>query len=63
MLDNYPLFYKNNKLKYEGVFANDIFDKDGKYIFVNGDFYIGTFYNGLKYGKGKLYYKNRDLKF
>ena len=36
---------------------------DGKYIFPNGDYYIGDFLKGIRHGKGKEYYQNNTLKY
>ena len=41
---------------FDGYFINGKFDENGKYIFENGRYYIGQFKNGLRNGKGKLYY-------
>ena len=35
----------------------------GKYIWENGDYYIGEFLNDMKNGKGKIYYKNDSIKY
>ena len=34
----------------------------GKFIYENGDYYIGEFKNGLRNGKGILYCKNGKIK-
>ena len=44
-------------MKYEGNFTDDHFNKDGKYYFANGDYYIGNFEMGYKSGKGIIYDK------
>ena len=45
-------YYKDSNNKYEGF---------GKIIFENGEYYIGEFKNGLRNGKGILFYKNERL--
>ena len=50
-------FYRYNCLKYEGDFVKDKYEGNGKFIFGNGNYYEGPFVNGLKHGKGLLYYK------
>ena len=58
----YKEYYKNTNLKYEGNFKDDEYDDDnGKYIFENGDTYIGQFKNGKKHGKGLLLNKNYEI--
>jgi len=34
-----------------------------KFIYENGDYYIGEWLNGLRHGKGKLYYENGNIKY
>ena len=34
-------YYKNGKIKYEGDFINDKYEGYGKYIWENGEYYIG----------------------
>jgi len=41
---------------YEGDFINGEIEGNGKYIFENGNYYIGQFKNDLRNGKGILYY-------
>ena len=38
---------------YEGDFVNDKYEGNGKYIFENGEYYIGEEKDGLRNGKGK----------
>ena len=40
---------------YEGDFVNDKYEGNGKYIWEDGDIYIGQFKNGLRNGKGTYY--------
>ena len=39
------------------------FLNEGKLIHKSSDYYIGNMLNGLKQGKGKLYYKNGNIKY
>ena len=48
---------------YEGVFINDKREGNGKYIYENGEYYIGECKNNLKHGKGTEYYKNGNIKY
>ena len=34
-----------------------------KYVYKNGEYYIGEWLNGLRHGKGTLYYKNGNIKY
>ena len=52
------LYYKNGSLKYEGDFAYDNFEGNGKCVYENGCYYIGEFKKGVKNGKGTLFYQN-----
>ena len=49
--DNY---HNKDNSKYNGY---------GKMIYENGEYYIGEFIDGLKHGKGILYYKNGKIMF
>ena len=40
---------------------NDKFEGKGKYIFEDGDYYIGEWKNGSKHGKGIIYYKSGNI--
>ena len=46
----------------EGDFINGKAEGNGKYIWENGEYYIGENKNGLKNGKGTLYYANGKIK-
>jgi hypothetical protein len=35
----------------------------GKYIYENGDYYVGDFVNGLYHGNGIEYYKNGNIRY
>ena len=54
---------KTNKIIYEGDLINGICDGKGKYIFENGDYFIGNFSNGLREGQGNQYYENKKLQY
>ena len=38
-------------------------DKNGKYIYENGDYYLGNFSLGKKEGQGIEYYRNNKKKY
>ena len=57
------IYYKNGTIKYEGDFVNDKLEGMGKYIYENGEYYIGQFVKGLRHGKGIEYYKNNTIKY
>ena len=52
------IYYVNDELKYDGDFVNDKAEGKGKYIFENGDYYIGQFSNNNKHGEGIAYSKD-----
>ena len=52
----------NGKIIYEGDWINNKREGNGKYIFENGEYYIGQFKNGLFHGKGIYYYSNGKIK-
>ena len=56
-------YYKNGKILYEGDYNNDKAEGNGKYIYENGEYYIGQFLDGEKHGKGIKYYKNGSIKY
>ena len=49
--------------KYEGFTKNNKPEGYGKYIYENGNYYIGQWLNDLRHGKGTLYYKNNTIKY
>ena len=58
------LYNKNtNKIIYEGDLLDNICHGKGKYIFENGDYYIGQFKNGLRDGEGIQYYNNKKIQY
>ena len=56
-------YYSNGKIKYEGDYINDKREGNGKYIYENGEYYLGQCKNNLKHGKGIYYYKNGNIKY
>jgi len=48
---------------YEDVFVNGKYVGNGKYIWIDGKYYIGQFKNGLPNGKGIEYYKNGNIRY
>ena len=48
---------------YEGDWVNNKAEGNGKYIWENGEYYIGQEKNGLKEGKGTMYYSNGNIKY
>ena len=57
------VYYKIGSIKYEGDVFNDKFEGKGKYIYEDGNYYIGEWLNGKKHGKGIEYYKNGSIKY
>ena len=51
------------KDSYQGFSKNRKFEGYGKYIYENGNYYIGQFSNGFKNGYGTEYYKNNTIKY
>lgn len=43
-----------NHIIYEGQFKNDIYHGYGRYIYSNGNYYIGNWVDGKRQGRGKL---------
>ena len=56
-------YQKINNGKYEGFTKNNKLEGYGKYIYENGEYYIGQWLNDLKHGKGTIYYKNNTIKY
>ena len=54
-LENYGIIFSSIK--------NILNRNDRKYINEKGDYYIGQYKKGLKHGKGKIYYKNGNIKY
>ena len=48
---------------YEGEYKNDFREGYGKYIWEDGEYYIGEWLNGNMHGKGIKYYKNGNIKY
>ena len=57
------MYYSNGNIKYDGEFINGNREGKGKYIFENGEYYIGELKNNLKHGKGIMYYSNGNIKY
>ena len=57
------MYYSNGNIKYEGDWINDKKEGNGKYIWEDGNYYIGQFKNGLRNGKGTEYYSNGNIKY
>ena len=51
------IFYKNGKVKYQGIFVDDKIEK-GEYYSEDGNYYSGTFKNWMKHGNGIIYNKH-----
>lgn len=43
-----------NHIIYEGQFKNDVYHGYGRYIFANGNYYVGNWVDGKRSGWGKL---------
>ena len=56
-------YYSNGNILYEGDFGNGKFDGNGKYIWEDGEYYIGQFKNDLNHGKGIEYFSNENIKY
>ena len=56
------MYYSNGKIMYEGDYINDKREGNGKYIWENGNYYIGQWKNSLRNGKGTMYYSNGKIK-
>ena len=56
-------YYSDGKMKQTGNWKNDEFEGQGKYIYKNGDYYIGQWKKGLRHGKGIQYYSNGKIKY
>ena len=54
------MYYSNGNIMYEGDFVNDNYEGNGKYIWKDGEYYIGQWKNGLSHGKGTVCYSNGD---
>ena len=67
------LYYKNGKIKHKGEFKNnkflkkeygnfnDKYEENVRYDYEDGTYYIGQTKNGLRHGKGKMYYENGNI--
>ena len=50
------MYYSNWNIMLKNDLVNDKFEGNGKYIWENGEYYIGEWKNGLRNGKGIEYY-------
>ena len=50
-------------MTYDGYFVNDKYDGEGKYIWTNGEYYIGQWSKGERNGKGIDYYKDGTIRY
>ena len=50
-------------VKYEGEMIDGVYNGNGKYIYENGEIYIGQWSNGKRHGKGILYYDNGKIAY
>ena len=48
-------YFSNEKLRYEGMFKNGLYDGKGVEYYGNNIKYIGQFKKGRKFGKGSIY--------
>jgi len=56
-------YYKDGSIKYEGDWVNGKREGNGKAVYKNGDYYIGSFKNNFRDGKGIEYYKNGNIRY
>ena len=54
---------KDKDVVYEGDFISGLPNGFGKCFYETGNYYIGQFYNGVRHGKGTIYYKNGCVKY
>ena len=57
------LNYNNGNILYIGDFINNKIEGIGKFIWEDGNYYIGEWKNNMKHGKGAIYYKNGTIKY
>ena len=50
-----------NHIIYEGQFKNDVYHGYGRYIYSNGNYYIGNWIDGKRSGWGKLVDRNGKI--
>ena len=61
--NNLEMDENDNDENGNGSFVNGKLEGKGKYIWENGNYYIGPFKNGKKNGKGIIYYKNGNIMY
>ena len=54
---------QNKNIIYEGYFKNGKPNGYGKCFYENGNYYIGEFLDGVRHGKGIIYYQNGKIKY
>ena len=54
-------YHPTGYLRYKGQFKNDIYHGYGRYIYSNGNFYIGMWQDGKRSGWGKLVDKSGKI--
>ena len=54
-------YYKNENIKYQGVFKDNEYSGKGIYIWENGEYYKGNFKNSMAHGEGEYHYMNGDI--
>ncbi len=57
------MYYKNGYIKYDGDFVNGKKEGKGKYVWEDGEYYIGQWLNNQKHGKGIEYLKDGNIKY
>ena len=58
------MYYNDGKIDYEGDFVKSKFEGNGKRYYYNlGTYYIGEFKNGLKHGKGTIFFMDGKVHF
>ena len=57
------LNYNNGNILYIGDFINNKIEGIGKFIWEDGNYYIGEWKNNMKHGRGTIYYKNGTIKY
>ena len=48
---------------YKSIFKNDKTEKERTVVFLEGEYYIGQYENGIRNGKGIMYYSNGNVKY
>ena len=56
------MYNSNGSIKYEGDWIEGKQEGNGKFIWKNGNYYIGQWKNGLRNGEGTMFSPNGDIK-